>query len=538
MEHDRERPTRKSAPAERRAGAAQTPNYAARRMMASTIAITVIVCGGVLAWQLTHRDDIPAIAADQGWSTVAFVSRGTGDVVLVDPTGVTTARFDGDGRVLSAHTTQDRLALVGAASVAVLAESLEAPRAIPIERNRTVTRLSTNAGSLWLAVGNKNGGDVTLIEAGPDADTAYDVAALSDLSAARLFVETIRNDADGTVFALADATNFQTIVVRQGLTEPLFFPDQPVAVADGLVVTSQVVGRRADITLHDFEGNQLATVPSALPAGATIDVKRKQVTLVAVDGTITRFGEGDEQAEPIGALVVPAGGSVQSVHPVADGSRLVVVGDTFEALITLDGATLFTTPIGAPVDTSALSPDLACVALGGPDDASAIVSTDDGAVLADLSGVDVTGSADDGCTVIGTVTKTVVVPAITSPAAIVVPTSIPTSATASPASTAVTSTPVDGSATTPVAAVATTTTVPKPAFTTSTVTNAVVVGEFGRIDLGTPRSAALAPDARAVLQQGTDGRWTLTALTDGALGRSVDLTESAPASPIALFLVR
>ena len=90
-----------------------------------------------------------------------------------------------------------------------------------------------------------------------------------------LLADSIRADADGTAFAIGDGRNFQTIVVRFGDTEATFFPDVPMAVADDLVVTSQTVGRSAELGLFDADGERRASIASEeRPIGGLIDGDR------------------------------------------------------------------------------------------------------------------------------------------------------------------------------------------------------------------------------------------------------------------------
>ncbi len=193
--------------------------------------------------------------------------------------------------------------------------------------------------------------------------------------------------------------------------------------------------------------------------------------MASLDGAISRFGEGDEETERVGAVAVPAGASVKWVQPIADGSRWVVFGDVFEAIVDLDGRTIFTTTFTTPVEPPTIQPAWSCLPVGGGSSAHSIVSVEQGDQIADLTGLTVTGISADGCTVVGTRAG---------------------------------------------------------AFE--------VVGEGGTAPLGPVRSAALAPDGRAVVVQTTNNTTELIAIEDDwTLGEPVDLSEHAPANAIVGF---
>ena len=214
-----------------------------------------------------------------------------------------------------------------------------------------------------------------------------------------MFAETVRWAADGSAFAIADAANFQTLAVQPGLPSATFLPDQPVAVGDELVATSQTVGLQADISLVDLQRRNRAIVPSEIPAGGVMTDDR--LVTVSIEGGVFRVEDGDEMATQLGSLAVPAGNRVQWVRPSFDGQRLVIAGDAFEAVIGLDGATLFATSFTAPLEIPAPHPAWSCLAIGGDETYHSLISLDTGAQLIDLTGLAVTGVSSDGCTVIG-----------------------------------------------------------------------------------------------------------------------------------------
>jgi hypothetical protein len=81
---------------------------------------------------------------------------------------------------------------------------------------------------------------------------------------------------------------------------------------------------------------------------------------------------------------------------------MVVFGGVFEAVVDLDGRTVFTTTFTASVDKPRIEPGWTCLPVGGGSTYHSIVELETGEQLADLSGLTVTGVSADGCTVVGT----------------------------------------------------------------------------------------------------------------------------------------
>jgi len=226
-----------------------------------------------------------------------------------------------------------------------------------------------------------------------------DVAAAADPVRPLIFSETLRWAADGSAFAVADAANFQTILVQPGVATAIFLPDQPVAVGDELVATSETVGLQVDIALVDHERRDQAKVRSEIPAGAIM--VDDELVMVSVDGGIYRLEAGAETADKVGSIAVPSGDRVSLVRSALDQQRLVVAGDTFEAVVDLDGNTVFTTSFATAVQVTRPEPTWTCLPVGGGDTFHSLISLESGEQLADLTGLVVTGTSSDGCTVIG-----------------------------------------------------------------------------------------------------------------------------------------
>ena len=371
------------------------PNFAARRMLVTTAAITAIVAFAVVGWQAVSSDDDNSLGTASDWDEIAIVDRGSGDIVILDDNVEPDRTILGLGRVEEVHTVGDRIALVGVSQIVLLGGDDE-PTAIAIDRGSTVTPVRTEGG-LDLVVGRATGGGVQIIDV--RSREVLDVGALAGQADPLLFAETARWAADGSAYAIADAASFQTILVRDGADEAKFFPSQPVALDGDRVATSQIVGAQADVGLFDDDRNSKARVPTKNPAGGII--ADGTVIMVSIKGEVSTISDGDVEAQSLGSIAVPSGGTVVSVDPSFDGRRLVITGDVFQAVIDLEGNTLFTTTFTAPITIDRPDPSWTCLPVGGDRSFHSLVSLETGEQLADLSGVDVTGWASDGCTVIG-----------------------------------------------------------------------------------------------------------------------------------------
>ncbi len=370
-------------------------NFVARRMLVSTVAITAVIAFAVLAWTALRGDEDGALGRVSSWDEIAIVDRSSGDVVVLDDEGQPDRTLIGLGPVDEVHSIGNRIALVGSSQIVVKGGDHEPP-SIAIDRTSTVTPIRTDDG-LFLIVGQPAGGDVRIVDV--RSGDLLDVGALADQPSPFLFAETIRWAADGSAFAVGDAASFQTIVVRPGVDEANFFPSQPVALDDDRVATSQVVGRQADIGLFDYARDSKARVPTEIPAGGVME--GDDLIVVSTTGSVSRVTAGSTEAERVGAVTVPSGGTVISVDPTADGDRLVVTGDVFQAVIDLEGNTIFSTTFTTPITITRPDPSWSCLAVGGDGSFHSLVVLETGEQIADLSGVEVTGTSRDGCTVIG-----------------------------------------------------------------------------------------------------------------------------------------
>jgi len=367
-------------------------------MLVTTIALAVLAAAGLVGWRVVKGGSGSSRSAAGSWDRIALVDRTTGAITTIDDSGQVEATIVGSGRATDVHAYAAQIAMIGIDRITIVDthDPTAEPTLIPFERGNTVTPVSTS-GSSYLVVGNPTGGNVLIVDVG--TGNVIDVFAAADPVQPLIFPETLRWAADGSAFAAADAANFQTILVQPGVATAIFLPDQPVAVGDELVATSETVGLQVDIALVDHERRDRAKVRSEIPAGAImID---DQLVMVSVDGGVYRLEAGAETADKIGTIAVPSGDRIGLVRPALDQARIVVAGDTFEAVIDLDGNTVFTTSFAATVGVAAPDPAWTCLAVGGGASFHSLISLESGEQLADLTGLVVTGTSSDGCTVIG-----------------------------------------------------------------------------------------------------------------------------------------
>ena len=369
---------------------------AATRMLVTTIAITAVIAAGVFAWRTLRDGDDTGSTAEVEWDEVALVDRRTGTVTTYGADGERLAETPGNGRVTAVHAHHETLALVGATTIVLTDATGDGdPTVIEIPRGSTVSPIATAATS-HLLVGTAAGGNLLVVDVADGS--VIDVGEAAAPTVPKLYADTVQVNTEGTRFAVADAANFQTIVVGEGIDGAAFLADQPVAVGDELVATSQVVNLQADISLVDLERRSQAVVPTELPRGGVM--VEDELVMVSVDGGVFRVGPGDREAERIGSVAVPTGGSVAWARPAALGERLVVGGAGFVAVVDLDGGTLFTTTFVTPDEPLPPHPAWRCLPVAA-DVGHSIVDLASGEQVADLTGLTITAVAADGCTVIG-----------------------------------------------------------------------------------------------------------------------------------------
>lgn len=447
-------------------------NYAARRMLVGTVAITVAVCAAVVGWRITRGDAESSDREGVDWDELALIERSSGNTTFVDAEGEVLRTSLANGRALSFHVAGGRVVLVGATRLNVLPVSDDDdPLVVDLPDAAEVTTIGTDDRDL-VVIGQPRGGTVTIVD--PATDTVIDIgdrAAQEIAGAPLLFAETLRWNHAGTRFAVADANNFQTIVVEHDDDGVVFLADQPVAVGDDLIATGQTVGLQSDIALVSLDRSVAAAVPTEIPAGGVlID---ETLTMVSIEGTVMRLAAGDDAVERLGTLAIPAGSSIRWAVPTMDGERIVVAGDMFQAVVDLDGTTLFSTRFTTATEVDEPHPSWACLPIGGEGSWHSMIDLDTGEQLADISDGEVIDVAADGCTVL-----------------------VQRGATA-----------------------------------------VIVSATGDEVSIGRVESAHLGPDGRSVVRLLDDRTLELVRLTDdGALDTPIDLTTVAGRDPMVAFV--
>lgn len=371
-------------------------------MLVGTALITIVFVAAVVVWRFVRDDSTSGPSrVSQDWSEIAFVDRISGDVTMVDPDGEVVGNSSGNGRVGSVFANDGVVSVANSRSLVVLAEpddddmeNLE----VAIPSRGQVTTLTTESRTL-LVIGSPNGGNVMIVD--PVERTVVDIGqAVSETlpTTPLMFVDTLQTDDDGSIFAIADATNFQTIAITTDDGSPVFLADQPVAVSDDLVATSQTIGLQADISLMTLERSTEAMVSAEIPAGGALVDDR--LTMVSIGGGVFRVETGADEVERVGSLATPAGETVRGAVVAAGGDRLVVNGVTFAAVIDLDGNTVYSTVLPESVEFVRPHATWACLPVGGPGHWASIVDLTSGEHLADLTDVEVVEIVDDGCSVL------------------------------------------------------------------------------------------------------------------------------------------
>src|SRR5262245_65691543 len=95
---------RTASPEGKRSAASRpAPNYAARRMLVSTISVALVVAAGVLAWRLTRDGSAEAKPETGEWNEVVFVDRTNGAVTSGDRQGSPQARQAANAKDNATH---------------------------------------------------------------------------------------------------------------------------------------------------------------------------------------------------------------------------------------------------------------------------------------------------------------------------------------------------------------------------------------------------------------------------------------------------
>ncbi|MGA0418004.1 MAG: hypothetical protein ACO3O1_10200 [Ilumatobacteraceae bacterium] len=203
----------------------------------------------------------------------------------------------------------------------------------------------------------------------------------------------VRADASGTMLAVPDATNFQTVVVNLSADTITYFPDLPLALRGDLVVTAQRVGDRMELGLFAASGERLRTVPTEVIVGGTIPPSASRFVFITRGGEIWSARPAQSDAERIGAISGPS--MVTSVRAALDGRRLVVGSEGVVAVVDVDGESVLRRESPGILDEGTdVASRCMTLRLGTTIE---LIDLDNGALITSVSDVDVTARSHDGC---------------------------------------------------------------------------------------------------------------------------------------------
>ena len=183
------------------------------------------------------------------------------------------------------------------------------------------------ANDLGVVIGDDSGGNLAIVtDVAGLRPVVMDLGVFTDEPNPRYFPTDIRHDSAGTLFAIADTVNFQTVLVTPTSTTPVYLPDLALAVHPQLVVTSQTVvtgPKSAYLTPTEIASERSA--PQRCEGAITADGER--FVFVTKKGRIMRVTRTSNDLEDLGGLELPEGETVNTVTTAGGGSRLWVRSD-------------------------------------------------------------------------------------------------------------------------------------------------------------------------------------------------------------------
>lgn len=368
------------------------------RMLGIVMVVALLGALAVGAWEYlrTERDAVPE---PLGWSNLVATERVTGDLSLLDPTLATLATAN-HGTGISAVLDGGGTTAIVQPSTLIIDPFSGDPITVPIPTGANV-RSAATPGSLSLLIGNDTGSNLIIVSTSSGtAPIVTDIAALTGEAEPRYLPSGVRHDRSGTVFAVADATNFQTVVVTPGTTAPVYLPDLPLAAHPTLIVTSQTVGDRAELGLFDPDGTRIRTVSVPAVRGGSISASGSRFVFVTRDGQVMETRPTSSSTTDLATLDLPIGDSVLAVEPVLGGSRLWVVSERSVTLIATDGDVIGRWITDSTISAEPVSMTARC-AVVHTDGMSRLVDLDSGRVLTEFAGVSGLTASDDGCLLTG-----------------------------------------------------------------------------------------------------------------------------------------
>ena len=377
-------------------GRRQNPN--AGKMLGTVIAVAVlgaILVGGV-QWIERERDIVPDPVT---WTSIVTAERVTGDLTLRH-SGLNIAATANHGPRISA-------VLDGGGSVAVvlpdqvIVEPFELlPTVVEIPRDHRVRSLPTT-NDLSVVIGDDSGGNLVIVtDVAELRPVIMNLGMYTDEPNPRYFPTDVRHDPEGTLFAIADTVNFQTVLVSPASTTPVYLPDLALAVHPQLIVTSQTVGDRAELGLFDPNGDRIRTISTPAVRGGAITADGERFVFVTREGRIMRVSRTSNDLEDLGGLELPDGELINTVATVGSGSRLWVRSDHTAFVVDLSGGIRGRWSAVDPITEEPLSMLSRCAVVHA-DGVSRLVSLLNGRELNEVTGITGMSRSDDGCLVTG-----------------------------------------------------------------------------------------------------------------------------------------
>lgn len=379
-------------------GEAHRQNPNAGKMLGTVIAVAILgaILVGGFQWIERERDVVPDPVS---WTSIVTADQVTGELTL--------RHSDLNIAATANHGPRISGVLDGGGAVAVVLPNQVViepfdllPTTIDIPRGHRVRSLSTT-DDLSVVVGDDGGGNLVIVtDVAESRPVVLDLGMLTNEPNPRYFPSDIRHDSTGTLFAIADTVNFQTVLVTPSSSEPVYLPDLALSVHPRLVVTSQTVGDRAEIGLFDPNGDRIRTISTPAVRGGAITADGERFVFVTRDGRVMRVTRTSNDLEDLGGLELPEGESINSVTTVGGGSRLWVRSDHTAFIIDLSGGIRGRWSAADQMSEEPLTMLSRC-SIVHADGVSRLVSLLTGRELTEVTGISGIARSDDGCLVTG-----------------------------------------------------------------------------------------------------------------------------------------
>ena len=361
--------------------------------MLLAVGATTVLGAGILGGAALLRGDGGVATPPVEWEAIVIADRLTGDLSLLDEAGSVLT-----GATLPSFGGVDRL-VTGAGAVAArsgvdlfLNPFEDDPPTVPLPPGAALRAIQAPGAGTVLIGGT--GDDLTITSLSPTASNpARTLSSITGEPTPRYPVADVRADASGTMLAVPDATNFQTVVVNLSADTITYFPDLPLALRGDLVVTAQRVGDRMELGMFAASGERLRTVPTEVIVGGTIPPSASRFVFITRGGEIWSARPAQSDAERIGAISGPS--MVTSVQAALDGRRLVAGSEGVVAVVDVDGESVLRRESPGILDEGTdVASRCMTLRLGT---AIELIDLDNGALITSVSDVDVTARSHDGC---------------------------------------------------------------------------------------------------------------------------------------------